>query len=157
MQSSPAGASWVSDGRHLWTGGYFGVNGAIDSLDYGTSADDSGYHGLTLCQRTADGVSSVNWVARSSFLDSVINGLPEEFSPGLIATALSLRASAFNKRVLYSPFNLMQTRLSIVRPAEPDDDALRMLGFEIPSTSRYYNSKLAVEFGFQWIPKYQVL
>ena len=145
------------ENRVLWAGGYFGVGGFLNSADVDLEIDNGGYHGMALCQRSVDGVSSVNWIVRREFLSSVIDLLPADFSSATLASALALRAANTRKRVIYTPFSVMKTSLGAVRPAVPPPEVLNALGSDIPTTSQFYSAKLSSKPGFYWIPRYQIM
>jgi glycosyltransferase involved in cell wall biosynthesis/tetratricopeptide (TPR) repeat protein len=142
--------------RLLWAGGFFGINGFLDSPEFGLPVGESGYHGMTYCQRSVDGVSSVHWVARSDFLEQVTASLPAHLSPASLAAIMALRAAASGKRVIYTPFSIAVTRAEVVRPTMPDAEQLRTLGVLVPTASRYYSSQLSRNAEFHWVPAYQV-
>lgn len=144
------------DGRVLWAGGYFGINGFIDSPDAGISVTDSGYHGMALCQRSVDGVPSVHWVAEVGLLSAALSAVPDDAAPPIIATALALQARQAGRRTVYTPFDVVKTTFKVVRPAVPTPILLEALSTDVPETSRFYNTKLSVEYPYHWTPAYQV-
>nr|WP_222533433.1 glycosyltransferase [Azospirillum sp. 412522] len=147
------------NGRLMWAGGYFGFGGFLDSPDAGRSLDDSGYHGFAFCQRTVDAVCASHWVARGSFLASVLDRLDPTANEYELATALSLMARARQARVLYTPFSLVWSTARSVRPAMPSAALLERLGVPVPDASPYYNPRLSNRIGksYQLSPESPVL
>jgi len=133
-------------GRVLWAGGFFGFGGFLGSPDADRPASDSGYHGGAFCQRSADGVSPLFWVARGGFVADALRALDRQTSPARVAGALALEAHRQHLRVVVSPFLTVRATSDEVgwqhaQPLPPD------AGTEAPAQSRYYHRLLSQKPG----------
>lgn len=132
-------------GRVIRAAGLFGLGDGTDSPDAGRLAQDAGYFGTALKQRSTDVVSGALCGYDPTFLRTV--SIENAVTLESVALAVALRAQDLGRRVIFSPFvEGRTTRAGAVSLAAGDTSA-------IPHSHRYYHRLLSRERGHLFRPR----
>jgi hypothetical protein len=94
----------LDDQRRVAAGGeVFGFGGILGCPDRGRPADDPGYFGLALKQKSVSAVHPGFFVADTTFLRQALDWLPAQATPGFLGAWLGAFAAGQGRRVAYSP------------------------------------------------------
>lgn len=132
-------------GRVLRAAGLFGLGGGADSPDKGRPAQDAGYFGTALKQRSTDVVSGSLCGYDPTFLRTVSIENAETLDS--VALAVALRARDFGRRVVFSPF--VEGRI----PGGHTVSASAGDTWAIPQSNRYYHRLLSRQHGHLFRPR----